>query len=132
MFPGRSVRSRDRLSVTVSSRDDNGWTALHKASIYGHLHVAKFLLECGVAVDIRNGGGKTSIDLASGCGKLDVVRFLIKHGGDVNVKDSKGWYPLHIASANRHRARGMLKSDVSFFFFFLDSINVHFRACCPM
>ena len=97
----------------VSAQDNRGWTPFHTASEFGHLHVAKFLLERGVAVDIRGRSEEVALSLASSIGKLDIVRFLIETGADIYAKDNKGSNPLHIASeigtprrraaVNRHR-----------------------------
>jgi len=86
----------------VCSRDNNGWTPFHKASIYGHLHVVKILLERGADINILGGSGETSSYLASATGKVATVNFLIEHGADTNVKDNDAWNSPHVALQNEH------------------------------
>ena len=81
---------------------DNGSTALHVASTYGHLEVAQILVECGMRATARNNSGCTPLHDASSRGHVEVVRLLIKHGADATAGDNEGWTALHLASIPGH------------------------------
>jgi len=77
-------------------------TALHSASIQGHVEVVRLLLECGVDVDSRGFWSKSPLLLASFEGHLDVVRCLLDHGADANFQDDYHITPLIHAVARGH------------------------------
>ncbi|TMW69739.1 hypothetical protein Poli38472_001895 [Pythium oligandrum] len=81
-----------------------GQTALHYASINGHLDVAGLLLgheACEVNASTK--GGWTALHFASNNGHLDVVRLLLGHEAcEVNASTKGGWTALHFASNNGH------------------------------
>ncbi|KAH9028692.1 ankyrin repeat-containing domain protein [Lactarius pseudohatsudake] len=76
----------------------NVGTALHSASIEGHVEVVRSLLKCGVDVDPPGLGGVSPLQLASREGHLDVVRYLLDHGADAHFKDDHHWTPLGYAA----------------------------------
>ena len=49
---------------------------MHFAALYGHLAIAKRLLEGGADPTLRTKGGKTALDYARERGKSDVVALL--------------------------------------------------------
>jgi ankyrin repeat protein len=73
-------------------------TALHSASISGHLHVVQLLLRHGVSVDVQNCMNDTPLLLASMQGHRDVVQYLLDYGADVNLQGSSLNSPLNWAA----------------------------------
>ena len=75
-------------------------TALHSASISGHLHVVQSLLRHGVDVDVPNHEKSTPLLLATKWRHRDVVQYLLDHGADVNFKAEGLNTPLNWAAYN--------------------------------
>lgn len=88
-------------------------TPLHIACMFGHLDVAKFLIEKHhVAVDPPNWEGWTPMCFAITRGHVDVVKYLISKRADVKWKTAAGLRPLHLASTvnNMELVQLLLKS----------------------
>jgi ankyrin repeat protein len=75
-------------------------TALHSASLGGHLQVVRYLLRHGMDVNIRVSEHDTPLLLASWKGHLDVVRCLLEHGADVDLRDQSDNTPLTLAASS--------------------------------
>lgn len=71
--------------------DDNGFTALHYASLFGHSQVVRALLEAGAHVNARDQQGWTPLMWASAVGHDRVVDCLIQHGGSTQARTHKGF-----------------------------------------
>lgn len=88
--------------------DTSHKTALHKASLNGHIGVVRFLLTVGVEkadVHAQDADGWTALHNACSKGYLDIVRYLCEkasaaeppHDGaprGVDQKSKGGWTPL--------------------------------------
>ncbi|KOO52959.1 hypothetical protein Ctob_014799, partial [Chrysochromulina tobinii] len=70
----RLLLAAEAIEVNAKGRFDD--TALHWAARYGHLAIAKRLLEGGADPTLRNKFGKTAIDYAREEGKSEVVALL--------------------------------------------------------
>ena len=68
--------------MVSGSREDDGHTALHWASYYGHSKVVKYLLKSGAEVDVRTRKGMTPLHSASRRGHSLVIHFLVEAGAD--------------------------------------------------
>ncbi len=53
--------------AAVSPQDCRGWTALHVACYAGYLHVAKFMLECGIDINARECTLHQLMDISTSC-----------------------------------------------------------------
>ncbi|KAN0127638.1 hypothetical protein V8E53_014557 [Lactarius tabidus] len=84
----------------ANARGGQCGTALHSASLEGHLRVVQYLLRYGVDVNVRDPGHDTSLLLASWKGHRDVVQCLLEHGADVGLQDQFLHTPLFVAAAN--------------------------------
>jgi ankyrin repeat protein len=85
-----------------SRRFDDGWTPLHVASTYGHMAIARILVEQGADETARDNNGKTPLLLASRKGHVELARFLVEYGADPIARDNDGKTPLHEASIHGH------------------------------
>ncbi len=88
----------------AAQRDpDLNYTALHWAAFWGHVQVARCLLEAGAPVDARNNYWATPLHFAAGSGHTAVVRLLLEHSADPNAGDDERQTPLHWAAEAGHR-----------------------------
>lgn len=78
-------RALNRLSVSVDMKDTGGNTVLMRASMYGQLRVAEYLLERRAKVDEANAFGYTALWFAAFNGHERVVKLLLEHGADPTV-----------------------------------------------
>jgi ankyrin repeat protein len=85
----------------VSSKDNNGYTALHFAAFGGHKDVADFLLAHMADVNAKNNQDLTPLYLAVAYDHKDVVDLLLSNKADVNAKDNVNMTPLHYAAQFR-------------------------------
>ena len=77
-------------------------TALHSASLRGHLQVVRYLLRLGVDLNVRNSANSTSLLLASMNGHCDVVQCLLDHDADLELRDKWHNSPLTLAAYYGH------------------------------
>eukprot|EP00949_MAST-11_sp_MAST-11-sp1_P003720 g3720.t1 len=74
-----TVKEAIRAGVGINSIDPDfyGETALHRASIAGHLHIVDWLVSCGGAqCDVRSHDGKTPLDVAEEFQQRHIVNYL--------------------------------------------------------
>ena len=86
-------------------------TPLHLASRYGHIEVARFLLERGADVSAQDKDGKTPLHLASTHSYrtlpqqlAGVARILLEHGANVTAQDNDRLTPFDLASQDERLA----------------------------
>ena len=60
---------------------------LHTAAYFGHLEIAKFLVDYGASVDAVDDQLRTPLHFAAEEGRTQVVKFLIHSGANVNALD---------------------------------------------
>ncbi|KAH9027474.1 ankyrin repeat-containing domain protein [Lactarius deliciosus] len=73
-------------------------TALHAASLQGHVQVVRSLLQCGVDVDVRGLWNWTPLHYASWWGSVNVVQCLLDYGADANSRGELQATPLSVAA----------------------------------
>lgn len=81
-------------SYIIDVKDPEGYTALGRTIIEGHMSVFKYLLEQEFAdVDVQMTEEKLSpLHLAIKYGGADYVNILLKHGAAVETVDNKGLF----------------------------------------
>ncbi|KAI1893972.1 hypothetical protein AGOR_G00129160 [Albula goreensis] len=84
----------------VRSRDEDRYTALHRAAYSGHLEVARALLHHGADVHARTVDGWTPLHSACRWNNTAVASFLIHQGALVNAQTNGLLTPLHLAAGN--------------------------------
>jgi serine/threonine-protein phosphatase 6 regulatory ankyrin repeat subunit B len=97
-------------SWDVNSKGGSHTTALHVASVKGHLKVASLLLRNGADPDSRDDLGRAPLHKVSQGGQLvmaksslEIARLLFDSRADVNVTDNQGCAPLHAAAESGYR-----------------------------
>ncbi|XP_062319095.1 ankyrin repeat domain-containing protein 2 isoform X3 [Osmerus eperlanus] len=77
-------------------------TALHRASMEGHIMVIQKLLENGADITLKDRLDSRAVHWASRGGRLGVLKVLHSHGADLNVRDKAMSSPLHVATRTGH------------------------------
>ncbi|KAL6005152.1 hypothetical protein ACLOJK_005714 [Asimina triloba] len=95
----RTVQRLLEHGAAINGRDQNGWTALHRASFKGRTDVVRALVEKGVEIDARDEDGYTALHCAAETGQADVIELLLKKGADVDARTNKGVTALQIADS---------------------------------
>jgi ankyrin repeat protein len=85
-------------------KDEEGQTALHKASSFGNSTACKALLAAHANVDSRDNGDCTPLILASACGHVETQRILIEAHADVEATAANGYSALRWAARSRQIA----------------------------
>jgi ankyrin repeat protein len=104
----------------VNRKGGSHTTALHAASVKGHLKVASLLLKNGADPDSRDDLGRVPLHRISQGGhmmesSLEIGRLLVNSGANVNITDDEGCAPLHAAAQSGYReiAELLLESNAS-------------------
>jgi len=79
--------------VDVNSMDEDGYTPLWSAAIYGNVDIVRLLLDRGANVNKSDNNGGTELHDAAINGKDEAVRLLIERGADLHMK-ANGSTPL--------------------------------------
>ena len=98
----------DIVQRSLDHQDNNGWTALMRASKKGHREVVEKLLENGAKIDLQNKNGSTALMIASQNGHMEVVGKLLENGAKVDLQKKDGFTALMIASQNGRKEVKML------------------------
>ena len=89
------------LSVPINTPGADGDTALHLASLYGHVGCARILLDGGARADLPDEDGAIPLHDAAAGGYTELVQLLLDRGGvesSINAADCDGDTPLHNAA----------------------------------
>ncbi|KAJ7976420.1 Ankyrin repeat containing protein [Quillaja saponaria] len=95
----RNIQKLLENGAAINGRDQNGWTALHRASFKGQIEAVRFLLEKGIDVDAKDEDGYTALHCAAESGHADVIELLVKKRVDVEARTNKGVTALQIAES---------------------------------
>jgi ankyrin repeat protein len=95
-------------SPDINSRGGSHTTALHAASVKGHLQVTSLLLRNGADPDSRDHLGRVPLHRISQGGlmaksSLEIARLLVNSGANLNVTDDEGCAPLHATAQSGYR-----------------------------
>ncbi len=75
-----------KLGAEVNAGDNDGWTPLHKAAVYGETKAAALLGELGADPEARNKLGNTPLDVATS----EEVKALLRNPGALKVSEQRG------------------------------------------
>jgi ankyrin repeat protein len=92
----------------LDATDDDGMTPLAVAAWYGHLELARNLLDQGANPDIRNRNGLTPLFCAVDRSRGELSRLLIRGGADLKTRGYRGRTLLHMAA--RSGAAGVART----------------------
>jgi len=82
----------------INEKKEDGFTALHLASLNNHQKVAEILIKQGKAdIDSQNDALQTPLHLAVVGNSLQIVKLLVEEGADLDIKDKVGDTPMHEA-----------------------------------
>lgn len=81
-----------------SESDSQGDSALHLASIHGHIECVRFLVASGADVNAPNKFGETPLHKAARTDNLPLVELLLELGADANAMGRDG-KPRHVAAS---------------------------------
>jgi ankyrin repeat protein len=112
---------------SLDEADESGMTALHWASLNGHVSTVEKLIAAGADIDRVNGGLNSSLLLAAAFGHRDVIFTLLDHGADMSLRNLKdhdclmmsvthGSYGTHLSEiimALKYRGLEVNRQDIS-------------------
>ncbi|KAL4647107.1 ankyrin repeat domain-containing protein 49 [Arapaima gigas] len=87
-------------SSLVGTRDEDGYTPLHRASYSGHLEIARVLVRHGADLHAQTVDGWTPLHSACRWNNAAVASYLIQQGALVNAQTNGLLTPLHLAASN--------------------------------
>ena len=109
-YEGNEPRVRELVAAGAKPGlvSSYGESALHIASTFGHVRIAKLLLDGkyegkGAGINLKDSGGWTALFLASYYGREAVVRLLLERGADVTLL-ANGHTALSWARFRNHAA----------------------------
>ncbi|KAI3443381.1 hypothetical protein Pfo_000046 [Paulownia fortunei] len=85
--------------ASINGRDQNGWSALHRASFKGRIDAARALIDKGIDINAKDVEGYTALHCSVESGQSDVIELLVKKGADVEARTNKGVTALQIAES---------------------------------
>jgi len=92
----------------VDEKKDDGYTALHLASLNNHVEVAELLVHTGRGnLDLQNVNLQTALHLAVERQHTSIVRLLVRAGANLNITDKDGDTSLH--ESLRHHTLSQLR-----------------------
>lgn len=99
-----SSRNQANDSAVVNTRDEQGLTALHVASIYGQDAILDLILKQGADPNCIDSNEMTSLHYACLKGHQNITLLLLYAGADPRATDSSGNSALHLAADHGHEA----------------------------
>ncbi|KAL4926755.1 ankyrin repeat domain-containing protein [Aspergillus undulatus] len=90
-------RWKPRVSLYLSKKNFQGYTALHLSAIWGYEKIAQILLDNGANANVQTSDGDVPLRPAVLLGRESVIPLLLQKGADINARDKDGNTPLVIA-----------------------------------
>ena len=84
----------------VNDTNEDGYTPMHLAAIYGELECVRLLLQNNANKEAPDNDGKTPLHWAAHEGKVECVAALLEAGAMKNASNKGGSRPLHFAAFN--------------------------------
>ncbi|XP_008553344.1 ankyrin repeat domain-containing protein 27 [Microplitis demolitor] len=109
---------------SINSKDDSGRTALHIASLCGHVAVVDFLLIHHADPNDVDAEGVTPLHCAAMRGHQNTVLLLLHANADPRIPDNRGNSPLHLATDSGHE--GCVKALL----YFSEQMGVSINTSC--
>ena len=90
------------MGFPVTTKDDEGFSLLHRAAWGGHVTTMRLLIKRECDVDSIDASGRTPLHLAARNGQTRAVRELIRHGASKSVVCGEFGTPLQQAALRGH------------------------------
>jgi uncharacterized protein len=109
VFEASALGRTDDVRTLVTREPDlvfrfspDGFTPLHLAAFFGHVDIARLLIDLGADVEAvaRNRMRVRPLHSAAASRQLEIARLLVDAGADVNERQEHGFTPLHAAAQN--------------------------------
>jgi hypothetical protein len=71
------------INLDINQQDEDGCTALMRATVFGHEQIVRKLLSMGAKTNIRNNDGVTALTIASKEGHKRITHFIVCHNAEV-------------------------------------------------
>ena len=94
-------------SELLEYKDEDGYTAIHRAAYNGHTEVIEKLIQFGANVTAKTNDNWQPLHCASKWDQVDVASLLLQNGADINAQTQGGQTPLHLVSSNRESHQTM-------------------------
>jgi ankyrin repeat protein len=94
--------SQGWMNQPLKAVDTDGRTALHWASLSGHMEIVKALVSQGADPSALDNCGRTALHLAATRGHVDVVELLLAANCDIHAVDDFGHTALERATTKGH------------------------------
>ncbi len=96
--------NNNQSSELTNYTDNDGYTALHRASYSNHLHIVKYLIDtCHMSIEVRTKMGWTPLHSASYWNNYEIVEYLlVEKNANINAQTDGGQTPLHLAASQKH------------------------------
>ena len=94
-------------SKLLEYKDEDGYTAMHRAAYNGHIEVTEKLIQLGAKVTAETNDKWQPLHCACKWDKVEVASLLLQNGADINVQTQGGQTPLHLVSSNREAYQTM-------------------------
>ena len=99
---GKQEDLKNWIDQQVNMKDE-GLTALHKASITGHLTSVKYFIQIGAQINIEDKFEFTPLHRAADRGHLEIVQVLLANGANIEAKPNRNKQtPLFLAANGDH------------------------------
>ena len=69
----------------VNTKDNHGWTPLHRAVLWEYIPIVKLLIQKGADVNLADEDGFTPLHIAAKWDHFESAKILIDHGANPNV-----------------------------------------------
>ncbi|XP_048575372.1 caskin-2 [Nematostella vectensis] len=86
-----------KSKYNLNFQDEDGFTALHHASLTGNTEIVMALLDMQCNVNARDKKGMSPLHLSAWAGKAQIAKLLIQARSCVNLCSDSGETPLHLA-----------------------------------
>ena len=88
--------------------DEDGTTALVRATMNNQTDVMHEMLQRGASVNKRNQHGSTVLHLAALNSSTDAIQVLLEYGASTTIKDDLGRTPIDVAREENHEEAVLL------------------------
>ena len=94
-------------SKLLEYKDEDGYTAIHRAAYNGHIEVTEKLIQLGASVSAKTNDKWQPLHCACKWNQAEVASLLLQNGADINAQTQGGQTPLHLVSSNREACQTM-------------------------